>query len=632
MVILLVEDSAGEARLLRELLSEVRGFAHTLLHVDRLARALDALRERAVDVVLLDLTLPDAIGLAGLRAIHAAHPRLPVLVLTGLSDEELAIEAMKSGAQDYLIKGEADARLLARSIRYAIERSDLQEAARELVRTQITHATAIEERARLRALFMQAPTGICVLTGADFVFELANPRYLQLVGKTELVGKPLLAAIPELAGQGFEQLLEDVRRSGQALFGNEVVCKLDRAGDGSLVEVVLDFVYEPMRDAAGAVESIMVVATDVTEQVMARKRVEQARRETALSEQRFRLLAEVIPQIVWSISADGGEAYLSPRWDEYTGQAASEVLANKWRSAIHPDDYDRCFASWAAAAETRSLWQVEYRLRRRDGEYRWHLGRSIPQCDRDGAILRWYGTATDIDEQRRAIRSRDDLLATVSHDLRGPLATISMAAELLHDAPGGARPLGAIQRATREMERLIQDLLDMASIESGHLSVTPELRGVRELVEAAFDSIQPVASAKLIALDMDVAAAQLPVLCDQGRVLQVFSNILGNAVKFTPARGRISIQARVPDARFVSFAISDTGPGIEPAQLPYVFDRFWQAKETARAGTGLGLAICKGIIQQHGGSISVDSQIGVGTTFVFTLPIAPAAPASPDPG
>jgi signal transduction histidine kinase len=226
--------------------------------------------------------------------------------------------------------------------------------------------------------------------------------------------------------------------------------------------------------------------------------------------------------------------------------------------------------------------------------------------------------------QRSAIRTRDDLLATVSHDLRGPLASITMAVELLRMINGstGTKQLAAIERSATRMEQLIQDLLDMASIESGHLSVEPTPLVVGELVEEAVESIKGQASAKVVELETDLSAGCLPIHGDRGRVLQVFSNILGNAVKFTPAAGKISVRAASPDDRYVKFAISDTGPGIDADQLPFIFDRFWQAKATARAGTGLGLAICRGIIQQHGGSIWAESQIGVGTTFFFTLPIA----------
>ena len=623
--ILLVEDNPGDARLLRESLAEATGFAYDLTHVERLGRGLAALGERSFDVVLLDLSLADAQGLSGLRRAHAAHPCTPIVVLTGSKDEMLALEAVQMGAQDYLVKGQTESRLLVRSIRYAIERTRADETSRRLVRAQTAHATASAERARLHALFMQAPVAICVLTGPEHTFELANPGYLQLIGKSQVVGKTLLAALPELAGQGFAELLDGVLRTGQPFVGRGALCKLDLRGDGTLDDRYVDFVYEPMRNGEGLVVGIMVVASDVTDTVLANLRVEEARKQANLSEERFQFLAEAIPQIVWSMDASGQAAYLSPRWYLYTGQSEDEPLASKWSKAIHPDDYQRCFALFAQASANRSLWELEYRLRRADGVYRWHLGRSVPHCAPDGAIMRWYGTATDIDEQRKAIRSRDDLLATVSHDLRNPLESISLATALLRRAPeqtdvsaSVARHTAVIARSAARMEQLIRDLLDMASIESGHLSMEPKPIAVREIVEEALEAIRPLAAAKGILLDGEGVSPQLYVQCDKGRVLQVLSNILGNAVKFTGPSGKIGLSAW-PDEDFVNFAVSDTGPGIESDQLPRVFDRFWQAKETARAGTGLGLAICKGIIEQHGGTIRVESTLGAGTIFIFSL-------------
>ena len=618
--VLLVEDDAADAKLLRETLARAATAPHTFVQVDRIASALAALRDEPFDVVLLDLTLPDARDLSGLRSLVAAAPATPVVVLSGVSTETMALDAMQSGAQDYLVKGEAAPPLIVRSIRYAIERSRAEVAQRELLRAHISAATAQAERARLLLLVSQAPTAICVLTGPNLVYELANDRYLQLVAKTNVIGKPLFEGMPELVGQGLDVLMRTVMRTGEPFHGDEVRVRLDREGTGELRDAYMDLVYQPMRAANGVVESVMVVATEVTERVTGRERVEAARRAATLSEQRFQLLAEAIPQIVWSIHPDGHDVYLSPRWQEYTGQDPALALAEQWRSAVHPDDYERCFTSWAAAAQTRSLWQIEYRLRRADGEYRWHLGRAVPHCDEANVILRWYGTATDIDEQRRAIRSRDEVLATVSHDLRGPLNAIAMAAEVIGSAPAQARPVAAIRRASEQMTRLIQDLLDMASIESGHLAIEPTARRVGTIVDEALDAVRRVACAKDVEVRGDDRADDATVLCDPDRMLQVLANILGNALKFTPAGGRITVVTERVEERFVRFAIADTGPGIATSELALVFDRFWQAKATARAGTGLGLAICKGIVEQHGGAIGVESQPGHGTTFWFTLP------------
>lgn len=334
----------------------------------------------------------------------------------------------------------------------------------------------------------------------------------------------------------------------------------------------------------------------------------------------YRVLADSLPQQVWTARPDGALDYVNPVVLTYFAQTSEAILGAGWQTVIHPDDLAGCVERWTTSLSTGVDYEIEFRLRRHDGQYRWHIGRASAERDSAGKIIRWLGTNTDIDEQRQAIRTRDELLATVSHDLRNPLGTIALATVNLRRTHGEHRALDSIERAVRRMERLIQDLLDMASIESGHLSITQTDCTVDGLVAELTEEIQPLAARKAVTLEMDVPAIPLPLRCDRGRVMQVFLNILGNAVKFTPKEGRISLRARLRADRFVSFAISDTGPGIEPAQLPFVFDRFWQAKETARAGTGLGLAICQGIIQQHGGVLWVESQLGVGTTFSFTLP------------
>jgi signal transduction histidine kinase len=235
------------------------------------------------------------------------------------------------------------------------------------------------------------------------------------------------------------------------------------------------------------------------------------------------------------------------------------------------------------------------------------------------------------EKAQQAIRSRDDLLATVSHDLRSPVSTILMTGILLRKQPGAgegtalARYAGAITRAAEEMERLIRDLLDIAAIEAGQLSVSIAPQPVGSLISNAIERAQTAALAKKIELCEREAATDVWVRCDGARIAQVFANLLGNAIKFTPVGGTITVGSRDDGAR-VTFTVSDTGDGIDPVALPHVFDRFWKAKERAEAGTGLGLAICQGIVKQHGAQIEVDSTVGVGTTFSFALPTCPAGP------
>ena len=229
----------------------------------------------------------------------------------------------------------------------------------------------------------------------------------------------------------------------------------------------------------------------------------------------------------------------------------------------------------------------------------------------------------------QAAFARDQMMAVVSHDLRNPLATVQMAVNFMLDemVPDDSvheperRQLQAIRRSAERMYRLIQDLLNVAAIDAGQLPVTRSPLAVEDLVSDALELLRPLAARKRIALVMDVPATLPRVAADRERVLQVFSNLGGNAIKFTPEGGRIEIGA-TSCGETIEFAVRDTGPGIPPEDLPHIFDRFWQARKTARGGVGLGLAIAKGIVETHGGRIRIDSEPGRGSRFAFTLPVA----------
>ena len=228
-----------------------------------------------------------------------------------------------------------------------------------------------------------------------------------------------------------------------------------------------------------------------------------------------------------------------------------------------------------------------------------------------------------------ATRARDDLVAIVSHDLRNPIHTINMAAAfLLEVAPPvdrrvtSRRQLEVIQRQANRANRLISDLLDVAKIQAGGLTVEPVPIDVISLVQEALDSANPLAMSNQLKLSREVEDESARVLSDRDRILQVFANLIGNAIKFTPKGGEITIRAESAGTQ-MRFGVCDTGPGIPPEHLPHVFDRYWQAKSTAKLGTGLGLSIAKGIVEAHGGQIWVESEPGKGASFIFTLPSAP---------
>jgi signal transduction histidine kinase len=226
-----------------------------------------------------------------------------------------------------------------------------------------------------------------------------------------------------------------------------------------------------------------------------------------------------------------------------------------------------------------------------------------------------------------AVRTRDDVVSVVSHDLRNPLHTITMATSLLmEDGEGaaGRKQLEIIGRAARTMDHLIQDLLDIARVESGRLTVERVPTKVPALMHEVVGMLGPVVEKHGQRLESSVAEGLPAIAADRERLLQVFSNLVGNAVKFTPRGGTIMLSAERDGSDGVRFRVSDTGSGIPAEHIPHLFDRFWQARATDRRGIGLGLPIVKGLVEAHGGRVTVESVVGAGTTFSFTIAAAPA--------
>ena len=220
-----------------------------------------------------------------------------------------------------------------------------------------------------------------------------------------------------------------------------------------------------------------------------------------------------------------------------------------------------------------------------------------------------------------ALLARDDVLAVVSHDLRNPLAAIKMCTDTLLEQPAdpkAGRLLRIIGQSVEWGHRIIQDLLDLASIEAGALSVYPERTTVAEVLALARPSLD--ALAKEHAFEITESPGLLPVIVDANRVAQVLANIVGNAAKFTPAGGTISVRAERNGAGSVRISVRDSGSGIPADDLPHIFDRFWHARAPIMRGAGLGLAIAKGIVEAHGGRLTAESRVGEGSAFAFTIP------------
>jgi PAS domain S-box-containing protein len=247
----------------------------------------------------------------------------------------------------------------------------------------------------LESLFAQAPALIAIVRGPAYVYELVNPLYQQqLFPGRQLVGRPLLEAVPELAGQPIMDILDGVYRRGEPFAGMEMPIPLDRAGNGRPETVYFNFTYQPVRNASGEVDGIISYAYDVTAQVMARRRVEE-------SEHRFRTLLESIPEMAWTAGPDGQINYYNSPWYAYTGQVGSRGHGHRLDRRYPPRRRSRLPAALAASLATGTPYQAECRYRRAsDASWRWHLARAVPQTDAAGRVMQWVGTCTDIHEQK----------------------------------------------------------------------------------------------------------------------------------------------------------------------------------------------------------------------------------------
>ncbi len=264
-------------------------------------------------------------------------------------------------------------------------------------KTRLNNAFIIE-RQQFNDLFSEAPFSQGVLSGPDHRFEMANPMYFQLIGQKDIIGKCVKDVLPEVEVQGFIEILDHVYQTGKTFSAKEMIIKIDVNNTGIPVDRYLNFIYQAHRDDQNEINGILFFAIDVTEQVLSRKKIE-------LSYKEFQFVTDFMPQLIWVTKPDGYHSYYNKRWYNYTGLAPHETEGEGWNHVFHPDDQDRAWGLWRHSLETGEPYEIEYRCRRYDGEYRWFLGRALPLKDSTGSILKWFGTCTDIDDQKRATES-----------------------------------------------------------------------------------------------------------------------------------------------------------------------------------------------------------------------------------
>ncbi len=398
----------------------------------------------------------------------------------------------------------------------------------------------------------------------------------------------------------------------------------------------------PIRDGQGRILRWLGTNTDISE----RRDQEAALRQ---SERRFRSLTEASAAIVWNTPANGEMRAGQTPWSRFTGQDVSQYTGWGWLEAVHPDDRATTAQVWADAMRDTRPYDVELRVRRHDGEWRWMLARGAPVLDDDGALEGWVGTHTDITHRKRAEaeleaardtaeaanRAKSQFIANMSHELRTPLSAVIGYSEMLEEE---VEELGQVQLLddlrkinanARHLLSLISDVLDISKIEANRMTVFAETVVVSELVASIASTVDSLVAKKGNRLVVEADAGLGTLHSDTVKIRQCLFNLLGNAAKFTED-GQITLSARREpgggiegERDWLSFAVHDSGIGMTAEQLGRLFQRFSQADESTTrqyGGTGLGLAITQGFARLLGGDVTVTSRPGQGSTFTLRVP------------
>lgn len=759
--ILSLEDSELDYQLMLGRL-EKDGFEVESQRVDQEQAFRSALGSGSYDIILADYVLPSFNGVQALAIAAELAPQTPFIFVSGTLGEELAVQMLREGATDYIVKQRLEplGRAIERAIGEQRERSLRREA--EL---------AVREREKmLGTIYSQISVGIAV-TDLAGRFLSVSPYYCRMLGRTreELLDGTMMSVThtDDLPGnmEKFRKLSQEggsfeiekryLRPDGSTIWvHNSIAALLDENSEiYAIVAIATDIterrkaeealrrihekleqrVAERTRELARSKAFLRTIMDTVADPIFVKDRqhcwiegnrafwalfgkpesemrgktdydvfpAEQAavfwegdekvfsewepsdNEETILlpdgrqrlihtrktpftladgtpglvgiihditeqrameeehrrlrSEQRFRELADSINQMIWVTRPDGYHEYFNRRWYEYTGLPEGATDGDGWNGIFHPEDRSRAWSRWNHSLETGEPYEIEYRLRRADGAFRWVLGRAEPVRDEAGAILKWYGTCTDIQElfdarQRaeEASLAKSEFLANMSHEIRTPLNAVVGIASLLER--GGLPPeklphfTRTLRTSAESLLELINDLLDISKIEQRNFELADETFPLMELFNDVGEMLNVRAREKGVAFLMDTAKmGGLSYRGDRTRLRQVLVNIVGNAIKFTHD-GSVRFQVRrvVPrngDAALLRILVSDTGIGIPAEARQTIFEKFGRAMNVGNIpGTGLGLSITRHLVEMMGGTIEVSSTVGEGTSVEILLP------------
>jgi PAS domain S-box-containing protein len=534
------------------------------------------------------------------------------------------------------------------------------------------------ERLHFRSLFESTAGAYLVVTPAEYQIVAVSDAYLHATSRNRsIIGRRLFEVFPDLPGDPAADGVRNLQaslgrvtatRAADPMAVQRYPIQLSEEEGGGWEERYWSPVNSPVFSASGELIFIVHRVEDVTRFMLAQKgevneeeatrilgnradhmEAEIVRRTQELlrtneqlreTEARFRLMADTIPQLAWMARPDGWIFWYNQRWFEFTGTTPEEMQGWGWQKVHDAKVLPRIIESWKEALAQEQPWEDTFPLRRKDGEFRWHLSRAMPFRNAEGQVVLWFGTNTDITDlvqakeaAKSANRAKDQFIAALSHELRTPLtpvlAVVSYLAKQKSTLPRElCNEIEMIQRNVELEARLIDDLLDITRISSGKLELALEPMDAHVAVRDALDICAQDIRTKNLDIQLDLGASEHRVLADPVRLHQIFWNIISNAVKFTPPDGHIAIRSRTADKDFI-LEVQDTGIGFEPDALHTIFDAFEQGDRSITrefGGLGLGLTITKSLVDAHHGRLEASSAgRDKGALFRFSLKTMAAA-------
>ncbi len=674
----------------------------------------------------------------------AGEDEVAALLVCGISPH-LQFDQPYSDFIKFLAASISRAKADIRSHEIALEQAETLKIAAD-AKTDYLNKIEVEKE-KLKSIIMQAPIAMCYLKGPHQIFEIVNNSYIELVGKTraEIMDKPLLEALPETKNQPIYNIIQDVYNKGKTFTGKEFPIELNRGEKPAIGYYT--FVYEPIYGLNSEVDGIMVVATEVTEQVLARQSIEK-------QEQYFRDMANNVPVMIWMTDINGHCTYLNQPWLDYTGQTLEIGKGMGWLDAVHKDDRamsERIFLNALAREES---FEITYRLKNNLGQYYWHIDMGLPRYNKNGELdgytgavidiherklaedalrksenelssainatnlgtwvyypltgkinwsprskelfglppeayvdyeifesglhkddlamvrqalaralnpalreaydieyrvvgltdgrLRWLratgqpyfnendvaeifiGTLLDITDRKALEKQKDDFLAISSHELKTPVTSIKGYVQMLIEEfeekaeEEAVDQLKIVNRQVNKLIVLINELLDTSKLETGQMQFTMEVFDFDQLVFEVVDSMQHVSPAHRLNFKGNTGKF---IYGDRNRLEQVLTNLISNAIKFSPGVEAVDINLFC-EQNMIVLTVKDFGIGMDNEVADKVFERFYRSPHTSHwsTGLGLGLFISYEIVKRHNGFLSVESKLGKGTKFYVKLP------------